>query len=485
NPKKAGRTAGGSSDDEAELSDGPGGKKSQAKGKKKAKPCPLFTKEDGSPMRFWSIILDEAHGIKNRNAQKTKACFELRGTYKWCLTGTPIQNGVEDLFPLLRFIGPSVKPFNDYAQFQEKILKPMKSGNGKGAIFKIQALLKIILLRRSKESRDKAGNPILKLPGKELILLRIPFRTSEESQFYQSVKERMMNRMAKISASGDLQRSYMAKLTLLLRMRQATLHPALSSDKADADNLEATDAKNTSTVEDLEDKVDELAAQIGGMGVTQAQAKCVICLEVLPAEAADAAHCVGCARQLRLAETFDGMQSSTKVARLLELLDEIQAEDPKTPKKTIVFSQFTSFLNLIEPFIKKASYGYTRYDGAKSADEKTRALDKIKSDPKCTVLLISLKCGSVGLNLTCCSRVILMDPWWNPSIETQAFDRSHRFGQRDDVKCYKITIADTIEDRILELQEQKQSAANQALGTEAAKKMNKLSVAEILYLLKG
>ncbi|WAR53303.1 hypothetical protein PtB15_2B734 [Puccinia triticina] len=485
NPKKAGRTAGGSSDDEAELSDGPGGKKSQAKGKKKAKPCPLFTKEDGSPMRFWSIILDEAHGIKNRNAQKTKACFELRGTYEWCLTGTPIQNGVEDLFPLLRFIGPSVKPFNDYAQFQEKILKPMKSGNGKGAIVKIQALLKIILLRRSKESRDKAGNPILKLPGKELILLRIPFRTSEESQFYQSVKERMMNRMAKISASGDLQRSYMAKLTLLLRMRQATLHPALSSDKADADNLEATDAKNTSTVEDLEDKVDELAAQIGGMGVTQAQAKCVICLEVLPAEAADAAHCVGCARQLRLAETFDGMQSSTKVARLLELLDEIQAEDPKTPKKTIVFSQFTSFLNLIEPFIKKASYGYTRYDGAKSADEKTRALDKIKSDPKCTVLLISLKCGSVGLNLTCCSRVILMDPWWNPSIETQAFDRSHRFGQRDDVKCYKITIADTIEDRILELQEQKQSAANQALGTEAAKKMNKLSVAEILYLLKG
>ncbi|WAR53304.1 hypothetical protein PtB15_2B735 [Puccinia triticina] len=485
NPKKAGQTPGGSSDDEDELSDGPGGKKSKAKGKKKAKPCPLFTKEDGSPMRFWRIILDEAHVIKNRNAQKTKACFELRGTYKWCLTGTPIQNGVEDLFPLLRFIGPSVKPFNDYAQFQEKILKPMKSSNGKGAIVKIQALLKIILLRRSKESRDKAGNPILKLPGKELILLRTPFRTSEESQFYQSVTERMADRMAKISASGDVQRSYITILTLILRMRQATLHPALGSDKADADNLEATDAKNTSTVEDLEDKVDELAAQIGGMGVTQAQAKCTICLEVLPAEAADAAHCVACARQLRLAKTFEGMQSSTKVARLLELLDEIQAEDPKTPKKTIVFSQFTSFLNLIEPFIKKAGYGYTRYDGAKSADEKTRALDKIKSDPKCTVLLISLKCGSVGLNLTCCSRVILMDPWWNPSIETQAFDRSHRFGQRDDVKCYKITIADTIEDRILELQEKKQSVANQALGTEAAKKMNKLSVAEILYLFKG
>ncbi|KAA1111497.1 hypothetical protein PGT21_001816 [Puccinia graminis f. sp. tritici] len=485
NPKKTAQAGDESSEDEDQLGDGPGAKKSKATRAKKTKPCPLFTKEDGSPMRFWRIILDEAHVIKNRNAQKTKACSELRGNYKWCLTGTPIQNGVEDIFPLLRFIGPSVKPFNEYPEFQEKILKPMKSSNGKGAIVKIQALLKIILLRRSKDSKDKAGNPILKLPGKELILLRTPFRTSEETQFYQTVTERMTERMAKISASGNMQRSYITILTLVLRMRQATLHPALGSDKADAENLEATDAKNSAPQEDLEDKVDSLADMMDSMGVKQDQPKCLICLEILPPEVADAVHCTACARQLRLAKTFEGMQSSTKVSRLLELLDEIKAEDTKTPKKTIVFSQFTSFLNLIEPFIKKAGYGYTRYDGAKSPDEKTRALEKIKSDPKCTVLLISLKCGSVGLNLTCCSRVILMDPWWNPSIETQAFDRAHRFGQRDDVKCYKITIADTIEDRILQLQEDKQSLANQALGTEAAKKMNKLSVAEILYLFRG
>ncbi|KNZ58679.1 hypothetical protein VP01_1879g5 [Puccinia sorghi] len=482
NPKKhAPTTNNGASSDDDQLSDIPGGTKFKTTRTKKAKLSPLFTKEDGSPMRFWRIILDEAHVIKNRNAQKAKACFDLRGNYKWCLTGTPIQNGVEDIFPLLRFIGPSVRPFNDYAGFQEKILKPMKSSQGKGAIIKIQALLKIILLRRSKESKDKAGNPILKLPGKELILLRTPFRTSEENDFYQTVSKRMEERMAKISASGDVKRSYITILTLILRMRQATLHPALGSDKTDADNLEATDGKTSATVEDLEDKVDNLADMMGGMDVKQGQPKCSICLEDLAPELADAVHCTACARQLRLAKTFEGMQTSTKISRLLELLDEIQAEDTKTRKKTIVFSQFTSFLNLVEPFIKKAGYGYTRYDGAKSADEKTRALEQIKSDPKCTVLLISLKCGSVGLNLTCCSRVILMDPWWNPAIETQA----HRFGQREDVKCYKITIADTIEDRILQLQQDKQSLANQALGTEAAKKMNKLSVAEILYLFRG
>ncbi|PLW37316.1 hypothetical protein PCASD_09658 [Puccinia coronata f. sp. avenae] len=463
NPKKLALSGNGSSEEEDQLSDSAGGKKSKTSRASKTKSSPLFTKDDGSPMRFWRIILDEAHTIKNRQAQKTKACFELRGNYKWCLTGTPIQNGVEDIFPLLKFIGNSVRPFNDYAEFQDKILKPMKSSRGKGAIVRIQALLK--------------------LPGKELILLRTPFRTTEETQFYQSVSERMAERMAKITASGDAKKSYITFLTLLLRMRQATLHPALGSDRADADNLEITDGKNSSTVEDAENQVDNLADMMGGMDVKVS--KCSICLEVLAPELAGESHCIACARQLRLAKTFEGMETSTKISRLLELLDEIQAEDTKTRKKTIVFSQFTSFLNLIEPFIKKAGYGYTRYDGAKTPDEKTRALDKIKSDPKCTVLLISLKCGSVGLNLTSCSRVILMDPWWNPSIETQAFDRAHRFGQREDVKCYKITIADTIEDRILQLQEEKQSVANQALGTEAAKKMNKLSVNEILYLIRG
>lgn len=259
----------------------------------------------------------------------------------------------------------------------------------------------------------------------------------------------------------------------------------MGSEKVDPESLEVTDAKTSQTAEDLEDQVNNLTGMISAMKVLQTVPRCTICLEVLSAELADATHCETCSRQVRLAKVFEGMHSSTKISRLLELLDEIKCEDAETPKKTIVFSQFTSFLNLIEPFIKKAGYGFTRYDGAKSPDEKTRALEKIKSDPKCTVLLISLKCGSVGLNLTCCSRVILMDPWWNPSIENQAFDRSHRFGQREDVKCYKITIADTVEDRILELQETKQSVANQALGTEAAKKMNKLSVAEIMYLFKG
>ncbi|KAH9823048.1 SNF2 family N-terminal domain-containing protein [Melampsora americana] len=460
---------------------------SKAKAKKprakKPKLSPLFVYEDGEPMKFWRVILDEAHTIKNRNSQKARACCKLNTVYRWCLTGTPIQNGVEDIYPLLRFIGPSVKPFYEYSHFNDKILKPMRSNNGKGAIAKIQALLKIILLRRSKDSKDKDGNPILKLPGKEVILLRTTFRDPAEEKFYTSVEERMTERMAKMAASGDMQKSYIAILTLILRMRQATLHPSLGSEKAELASLEAA-VPNPATQEEIDEKVDDLADLMGGLGVKQAAPTCAICLEILPDDMLPGPHCADCVRRVKMAQKFEGMNASTKISRLLELLDEIASESPEKPKKTIVFSQFTSFLDLIEPFIKKAGHRYARYDGAKTADEKAEALNKIKHDPKCTVLLISLRCGSVGLNLICCARVVLMDPWWNPSIESQAFDRAHRFGQREDVKCYKITIADTIEDRILKLQEDKQSIANQALGTEAAKKMNKLSVTEMMYLFQ-
>ncbi|CAH7671945.1 SNF2 family N-terminal domain-domain-containing protein [Phakopsora pachyrhizi] len=466
--KKVEKDAVDSNGESDETSDSPLQKTKSAKKKrqKPEKPTPLFITEEGDQRKFWRIILDEAHTIKNRTSNKAKSCFDLSAVYKWCLTGTPIQNGIEDLYPLLRFIGPSMKPFYDYSEFNNRILKPMKGNRGKAAVVKIQALLKIILLRRSKDSKDKDGNPIL-----------------QESEFYQSVADRMAERMEKLAQSGLMQKSYITILTLVLRMRQATLHPSLGCGAADASELEVTDPKTAPPSEDLEDKVDDLADLISDLRVKGA--KCNICLEVLPAETADVLHCSTCERQLRVAKKFEGMHSSTKISRLLELLDEIALEQGTKNKKTIVFSQFTSFLDLIEPFIKKAGYGYTRFDGAKSADEKAEALRKIKSDSSCTVLLISLKCGSVGLNLTCCSRVVLMDPWWNPAIESQAFDRSHRFGQREDVKCYKLTIADTIEDRILKLQEDKQSIANQALGTEAAKKMNKLSVAEILYLFRG
>lgn len=144
--------------------------------------------------------------------------------------------------------------------------------------------------------------------------------------------------------------------------------------------------------------------------------------------------------------------------------------------------------------------------------ERAAALDKIRTDPSYTVILVSLKCGAVGLNLTVCSRVILLDLWWNPAIEQQcvssllvlfvhepppdpllpphlshrAFDRAHRYGQKDDVKIYKLVIDGTVEDRILTLQQQKAALAKAALdGVGEGGKAQKLGLDDILYLFRG
>lgn len=170
-------------------------------------------------------------------------------------------------------------------------------------------------------------------------------------------------------------------------------------------------------------------------------------------------------------------EPSTKIRQLLRILHK------ETPKhKTIVFSQFTSMLNLIEPHLSHAGIEYVRYDGSMRPDERERALDSLRHNRETRVLLCSLKCGSLGLNLTAASRVVIVEPFWNPFVEEQAIDRVHRLNQTVDVKVFRLTIRDSVEERIIELQERKRELAKHAIeGGDAA---GKLSMEDILGLFK-
>ncbi|PWO23979.1 CT20 family protein [Pyrenophora tritici-repentis] len=166
---------------------------------------------------------------------------------------------------------------------------------------------------------------------------------------------------------------------------------------------------------------------------------------------------------------------STKIRQLLAILSQ------ETPShKVIVFSQFTSMLDLIEPFLRRAHYTYTRYDGSMRNDHREASLHKLRSDPKTRVLLCSLKCGSLGLNLTAASRVVIMEPFWNPFVEEQAIDRVHRLNQTVDVTVYRLSIRDSVEERILELQEAKRKLANAAI--EGGKAMKNLTMKDMMAL---
>ncbi|CAK7264969.1 hypothetical protein SEPCBS57363_001351 [Sporothrix epigloea] len=176
--------------------------------------------------------------------------------------------------------------------------------------------------------------------------------------------------------------------------------------------------------------------------------------------------------------------ASAKIRRMLALL---QAEARE--HKFIVFSQFTSMLELISPFLVRAGLGHVRYEGSMRNDAREASLNSLRHDPDVRVLLCSLKCGALGLNLTAATRVIILEPFWNPFVEEQAIDRVHRLTQTVDVTVYKLTVEDTVEQRILALQDRKRLLAAQALEADTAggrnkKEALKLGLKELMDLFK-
>ena len=152
--------------------------------------------------------------------------------------------------------------------------------------------------------------------------------------------------------------------------------------------------------------------------------------------------------------------SSAKLDALLPRLEELAEEG----HKALVFSQFTGFLDLVEPHLRARGIEWTRIDG--STGDRAARVERFQNDPKCAVFLISLKAGGVGLNLTAADYVFLLDPWWNPAAESQAIDRAHRYGQKRVVHAFRMVCRGTVEERVLELQAQKRALCDAVFGGE-------------------
>ncbi|KAL1899779.1 hypothetical protein Sste5346_002645 [Sporothrix stenoceras] len=175
---------------------------------------------------------------------------------------------------------------------------------------------------------------------------------------------------------------------------------------------------------------------------------------------------------------------SAKIRKMMSILKKEAGEH-----KFIVFSQFTSMLNIVSPFLMRAGLGHVRYEGSMRNDAREASLHSLRHDPNVRVLLCSLKCGALGLNLTAATRVIILEPFWNPFVEEQAIDRVHRLTQTVDVTVYKLTVEDTVEQRILALQDKKRLLAAQTLeagtaGGKGKKEALKLGLKELMDLFK-
>lgn len=173
-------------------------------------------------------------------------------------------------------------------------------------------------------------------------------------------------------------------------------------------------------------------------------------------------------------------ETSGKIEKVMEILQATQ--DRKEGEKTIIFSQFTSLLDLLEIPISRKLWGYKRYDGSMSSNARNEAVIEFSDNPRCKVMLVSLKAGNSGLNLVAASQVIIFDPFWNPYIEEQAIDRAHRIGQMRPVQVHRILVPETVEDRILALQEKKRELIEGALDEKASQSIGRLGTRELAFL---
>ncbi len=175
----------------------------------------------------------------------------------------------------------------------------------------------------------------------------------------------------------------------------------------------------------------------------------------------------------------DGKKETHSV-KLEELMRELEENIGR--HKTLVFSQFIGMLSLIREQLEARNIPYAYFDGSSTAPERRTAVNRFQEEEACRVFLISLKAGGVGLNLTAAEYVYLMDPWWNPAVEQQAIDRTHRIGQTKPVFAYRMICRDSIEEKMLQLQARKKALADELVADDGAF-LKKLTRDDLVFLL--
>ncbi|XP_010558921.2 PREDICTED: putative SWI/SNF-related matrix-associated actin-dependent regulator of chromatin subfamily A member 3-like 1 [Tarenaya hassleriana] len=448
-------------------------------------------------MEWRRIILDEAHIIKNANAQQSRAVSNLKARCRWAVTGTPIQNGSFDLFSLMAFL--RFEPFSIKSYWRSLIQRPLSQGNKKG-LSRLQVLMATISLRRTKNKE------LIGLPPKT-VETRYVELSPEERQIYDHMEGEAKDVVQNLVNTGSLMRNYSTVLSIILRLRQLCDDVALCPP-------ELRSFSTSSAIEDVSDKP-ELLQKLVAVLQDGEDFDCPICISpptdfiitrcahifcrvcILKTLQRTNPCCPLCRGPLTQSDLYSAPQEasntdgdtktaspkSSKALALLSLLLESRQEDPNT--KSVVFSQFRKLLLLLEEPLKAAGFTILRLDGSMTARKRTQVIGEFGNpDLKGpVVLLASLKACGTGINLTAASRVYLFEPWWNPAVEEQAMDRVHRIGQAQEVKVVRLITRDSIEERVLELQQKKKKLASEAFRRRPGKDQREVNVEDVLALM--
>ncbi len=343
------------------------------------------------------LILDEAQTVKNAASRAAKAVRRLSARHRLCLTGTPLENHLGELWAQFDFLMPGF--LGDARSFHRLWRKPIEVNGESLRAQLLSARVRPFILRRRKDQ------VAAELPALTTVIRRVQLFGAQRD-LYESVRVAADTQVRRVLAKKGFGGALISVLDALLKLRQVCCDPRL--------------VKGTEVAQGTE------------------RAKLELLLEMLP-----------------------------------ELIDE--------GRRVLVFSQFAEMLDLIKAELPALGLPFLSLTGATPVSQRAEVVSRFQA-LEVPLMLVSLKAGGVGLNLTAADTVIHVDPWWNPAIEAQASARAHRIGQDKPVFVYKLLVAGSIEERMLELQARKEALAEGVLGADSAESV-KFSAQDLALLL--
>uniref|UniRef100_A0A8C7TUA5 Helicase-like transcription factor n=1 Tax=Oncorhynchus mykiss TaxID=8022 RepID=A0A8C7TUA5_ONCMY len=457
------------------------------------------------------VVLDEGHIIRNPNTQQSKAVLKLNTQRRWILTGTPIQNNLRDLWMLVAFL--RLKPFDVREWWNRVIQRPVTQGDKTG-LQNLQALVKCVTLRRTKASRV-CGRPLVSLPERSVRIEEVEL-TQKEREEYELARTEGRTTISRYVAEGTVLRNYADVLAILVRLRQfcCNTHIWVKCVYTHTFCNFCSRLFSVTPAELRERLIMKLRLVLG----TGSDEECAVCLdsvrlpvithcahvycrpciaEVIRSEQ-EQARCPLCRGQIKASELvefpleeeeeesnlLENWRSSSKVEALMSSLLRLRSEDDSI--RSLVVSQFTRFLTILEIPLREEGFKFVRLDGTMNQKRRAQVIQEFQSDAPGSplIMLLSLKAGGVGINLSAASRVFLMDPAWNPAAEDQCVDRCHRLGQKRDVVITKFIVKGSVEENMVKIQRQKQDLVEKAFGTKNPSERKTSRVDEIRALME-
>ncbi|XYJ86463.1 Superfamily II DNA or RNA helicase, SNF2 family [Cupriavidus necator] len=355
--------------------------------------------------REWhTVVADEAQAFKNAVTRRAQAMFALPSGFRMALTGTPVENRLAELWSVMRFCNPGL--LGSLARFNEHFANPIERGGMREARQRLRRMIAPFVLRRTK------AQVLDELPPRTELVIRVEPEPVEAAHY------EALRRQAQTEAEAAL-----ARVEAACKATKGAPAGARARALAQAQH--------------------------------QAQARIHVLAQLMRLRRA------ACDPRLVTPELSGQLSEGAKVRAFVELASELAASG----HKTLVFSQFVDFLQLLRQGLERAGLALQYLDGATPAAERTRRVAAFQAGEG-DVFLISLKAGGFGLNLTAADYVIIADPWWNPAAEDQAMGRAHRIGQQRPVTVYRLINAGTIEERIVDLHRDKRALADGLLEAD-------------------